>query len=653
MEFHLPRPVKLASFAALACSLAAGPALAAGYDSGMFLLANVREGSQRDSYLANLVASARAVDSDANGIDAGDARRLDERDAERARVQRESRQREAAETMAHVDTNRDGGISLEELAAQIQAERSGRKRYETMFRASDRNGNGLLSGEELGLSQTDPEFRRVDTNRDGGITIDELAAASSARTAETQPVEPMFRARDKDGNGLITADELVRASGDADRDARAQRQRRDRFARLLAFDPDRDGRLTEAELADGFNRRFAAIDGNGDGAISAAEFAAARQTIADARTAAEAPVCAVPAPGAKSQAFAFAADRGEMLSPLAIGSQDETTSIVDVAIAPGDAPLYVMLSAREPVIWNLGGATGRIERVVVLAAMRDPAGHALAAVAGVARDKVAFAEPGCFPADGVGGTSDPGHRAGVLFAATTGVPAKAAAAIGGAGSVALPSLAVQTTPATAPAPAGYDPATWWEAIGAWPRGVGQPDPASLVSAAAIEPYPVLPNPMGLAWLVGQGVLAPTENLQEYRILKPLDRFPAGMTGGNRVSFVLPAGMPMPAGSSGDGCIYAPDGKIIRSAHFCHRSPRGDALTVRVGADGQACLYSYGGKKESCFPRDGGGLRVEQTAKGRKFKPVDEPPATAGAPAVALSPLAMPVDIIPAGLSQRW
>src|SRR5690606_21562756 len=110
--------------------------------------------------------------------------------------------------------------------------------------------------------------------------------------------------------------------------------------------------------------------------------------------------------------------------------------------------------------------------------------------------------------------------------------------------------------------------------------------------------------MGPAQLVAEGVLEPTSNFAEYRIVEPLSRFPGGMTGGHASHFILSAGMAMPAGDQGHGCVYSEAGEIIGQNTSCHRSPRGDALIARQRDDGRMCVYSYGGREESCFPEDG-------------------------------------------------
>lgn len=619
----------------------------------------MRAGSVSDGYLANLLASLHAVDIDANGLDQNDVVRLEQQDLERRQAVHAARRREAEERFVRIDANGDGGISQGELGEAMERESSGREQIEEQFRRFDRNGDGLVRLDEVPTADTPSgreEFRQIDTNGDGAISFDELFAKAAPRRRESPPVAYIFQRRDQDGDGLLSVDEWSSLDEAPDPVSREVRRRRDRFAHLLAIDSDSDGRLSEAELTDAFRRQFSRIDQDGDATISAAEVRLAEPLIAQAGVIAEAPVCPVPAPSSGAHLIGFAAGQGQLLSTVAVGSQDEVTSILDVEIEAGGSPLYLIVSSIEPVIWRLSGEVGRIERIVVFTSKSDFAGRALAAIVGVASDKVFFGEPGCFPAHRIGaGRPGSDNDPALLIAATTGVAVEAVSVPGGAGVVAVPSLSVHRSKGILPAPEGFDPDIWWDAMGTWPRGLAALDSASLVSQVPITDYEVLPSPMGPAQLVAQGVLKPTGNLDEYRIERPLSRFPGGMSGGRASHFVLPARLPMPAGDQGSGCIYSESGEIIGKNTDCRRSPRGDSLTARQREDGRMCLYSYGGKEEACFPEDGRPLQVVETASGRELRPA-EPDESGRAPPVQPAPpqiIRSPIEIIPAGLRQRW
>lgn len=102
----------------------------------------------------------------------------------------------------------------------------------------------------------------------GGLAALTLAAGGAA-LAQQAPQDPPRHARgDKDGDGRISRAEFVDG----------------RVARLTAADANRDGTVTpeemraagEARRAEGADRMFARLDADGNGAVTRAEFDAAR-----------------------------------------------------------------------------------------------------------------------------------------------------------------------------------------------------------------------------------------------------------------------------------------------------------------------------------------------------------------------------------------
>ena len=124
-------------------------------------------------------------------------------------------------------------------------------------------------------------FERLDTNKDGEITFEEMTAKSSER----------FSKLDKDGNGSISVEEMTFRKKeffdklDADgsgsiskEEARAfhemkREERKERHsARMLEIlDTDNDGTVTKEEFAAASDKRFEAADTNNDGVLSGDE----------------------------------------------------------------------------------------------------------------------------------------------------------------------------------------------------------------------------------------------------------------------------------------------------------------------------------------------------------------------------------------------
>ena len=109
-------------------------------------------------------------------------------------------------------------------------------------------------------------FERLDTDQDGTITKAEVEAAGAARFTEA----------DTNGDGLLSAEEMAAAA----EGKRAKRIERRVEKRIERHDANGDGMLSLEEItADGGNRierLFEHMDADGDGVITKAEAEAAK-----------------------------------------------------------------------------------------------------------------------------------------------------------------------------------------------------------------------------------------------------------------------------------------------------------------------------------------------------------------------------------------
>ena len=626
------------------------------YDPATFLLANVRSGTAKDAYWQNLLDAFQAVDTDRNGLDRDDIDRLNARLRDAAFKDYERRLEQAEREIGPMDANGDGGVTEKEITDADEYQQSGRAHVDKAFEIYDTDRDGLiaLTTVSSGAGRHAQAWIEADSNRDGSLSKQEMLAGF----AKTRPVRERsqfnFAEWDINGDGIAMPAELAARYHPDFRNRKENAQRSIRFERLFVLDNDSNGVLSEGELTSAFLAQFARLDRDGDGTISPDEERAVASIVSLARDMAELPFCAVPAPLPNSDVLAVLANEGQLASAIAVGGQESETSIVDVRIEPGDRPLFVLLLSRSPVIWDFQGDTQQVANAVVFSQEYDAAGNPLVGLIGVPKTKIVYGPSDCLPIRRLGGFgASNAVQLENQLGAITRLPVRVAA--GDIGAVILPSLSVERFNTGVAAPEGFDPDVWWSGTDTFPRGIADPDPAAIASATSVERYNLLPGDFGLARLVHQGVIAPTTNGGEFRLLKPLDRFPGGLKGSSGVSFVLSEGIARPKGELGRGCLYAPNGKTVLEGDYCRQYPRGNAVQIRMTADGKSCLFRYGGENAGCFPDDGRPLRMVETDKGQEFKPVraEEVRMVQTVSIPEASRYRPPIEIIPAGLRQNW
>ena len=201
--------------------------------------------------------------------------------AQQQQKQNEQSARQSAEQIRFygMDKNNDGVITRAEWSGNDQS-----------FREHDRNGDGILSGDEvrpggepiLGQGRSLVRFDQADRNGDGRIARDEWTGSVAA-----------FNRVDRNGDGVITRDEYstgfanraAGTSGDAAMNQADRSRREEITARFNRVDRNGDGRIARDEWtgkAAAFNR----MDRNGDGVITREEYSTA---VADRPSGAAAP----------------------------------------------------------------------------------------------------------------------------------------------------------------------------------------------------------------------------------------------------------------------------------------------------------------------------------------------------------------------------
>lgn len=101
-----------------------------------------------------------------------------------------------AEKFARLDANKDGGVSQEEMREaheqrrdQRHARRAGMQAMRAQVKALDSNNDQALTRVEIGerMPKLSENFDRIDGNRDGKLTRQEMRTAHQARRAAAKP----------------------------------------------------------------------------------------------------------------------------------------------------------------------------------------------------------------------------------------------------------------------------------------------------------------------------------------------------------------------------------------------------------------------------------------------------------------------------------
>jgi hypothetical protein len=473
-----------------------------------------RQGIAVEQLVAQALAPIRQFDIDRNGLDATD---IDTAEA----VDRAGQRASALSRYLRSDLNDDLSITEAELRASIQLQ------YGRMDAGDDAQRR----------AQVDKEVQRamaLDVNGDHALSIEEMLAT----------------------------------------DPRVDRQRQTTYEALrliLRNDANGDGRVTPAELETAVRAAFSEVDRSGDGMIDRTEYAAFRGDLEQAAAATRFAGCKLPRAGAGEEVTMIGMHHGDAQPTVTVTGQDDTTFLARIAVEPGDSPLYLVLTSDLGMVWKLEGQVDRVKHVVVMPVEgRGTDGinefWAGAGVLGVSKDTVTFTALGACGAAYYDPASPEAQAMKGQVAKLTGVQA-----INLFGAYSPQGFSVPSGKAIAPQKdrdiVVTGGATYLMTEGEEPKrleggltlvaqeeqmiksgGIVQVKPEDVIAPGKVETYQVIPSQDGLRYMVDQGILERTD--RGYRLLKPLPRWPAGISGADAVTFLMPKGMQMPAGSLG-------------------------------------------------------------------------------------------------------
>ncbi len=426
------------------------------------------------------------------------------------------------------------GVSQEDLDRRNQMEaaqiRSGTiKRY----MASDLNADGVVSRKEMENVVIWKNRRRLPRN--GSRTSAKLRLKQYMK----KELEP-FEKADLDGNDELTASELLglaKSLADAQREARSKRQRHTLEGSIMSLDFNADGVVSEREF-------IAAISS------LAPESALAQKPKNTVRVVE--PGCVVPQVQSDERLVFVASHTGSVPSNVTILGQDKMTWAVDVVVKAGKAPLYVVLTSYDPIIWKFKGATSRVRHVVLKSRSGLDDAVVGSGLTGVDRAKVSF----------VTGQNCLGVFYGTGITQKTRAKARIRDVVGREPDYLLGHRVVAMV-ALPDGPAfkvirdnrpRVRVGSGSEKQAVLPPGSRKIDAARVVSQKPASNYEVLPRQAGLAQLQVEGKIGRVEH-KTYRIKQKI-HIPPGLTRGHRAKFLLPKGVPEPDGDLGDSCLFS-------------------------------------------------------------------------------------------------
>lgn len=395
---------------------------------------------------------------------------------------------------------------------------------------------------------------RYDLNFDTKVTREEIEQALNSQNGGRTSINTQYiseqserlMSHDTDGDGVLSYAEMstLRSEGPR-RNHRSSQQ----IGQYMSMDTNKDGIVTVDELQKSLRDSFAIVDLDGNSVISSEEYKAFIRVAQNlASRAQESRECTVKPVPENVRFVALGNYEGASVPTVTTVGQDKEMSSAEISIKAEGKPLYILLASYDPMLFKF---SGRLDKVAHVYVSSDIGGSG---VAKIPKEKVTFIDKGCvrsFHGDNNRQTLPD------FFGRTPDVVV---------GQYKIDVVNVYDDRIEYPvthrdlanvAPEGFDPEAWKFAARFHPAGVMDFDPKDVVSLKPAEKYEVLPSQAGIAKLVHDGVLRSVGGAS-YEIVKPLVRYPSGLTGAHSVRFILPADMPKPQGSPGHSCVSIRD-----------------------------------------------------------------------------------------------
>ena len=491
--------VAVASTAAVSQSSQAPPAAPVSKPGDQLLLARLLAGSEQSRYVSQLLGDFFQLDADSDG-------KITQRDVDLHALMEAAQMRTFALTsVMRFDLDGDGLVTEDEVRRTL--------RYTQRNNDKDQIESAVRS------------VMALDTDKDGKISLSEAGKFGHADLQRAALQNPQAdRARQALTLANAATDELSLANYQAAGEALFRR-----------IDTDNDGKVSSRELAD-YQGKPESPD-------------------AKIRSEAERAACAMPVVSEKAKLIALSSYQTDALSSVTLGSQDAVIHAGRIIVEPGNDPLYIVISAYSPAIWQFSGAVERIERVVMSSSRNgpnsgDPKLPPLVAATGIAPERITLlARSDCL---------------GYFYETPSSSSLQALAGIRNATGKSPDVVAAKYSVGSFSVPSGRI-----ESVREGPQPlVIEIDPKSVVAGVPIAAYEVLPLQAGLVQLLARGML--TQNGAGEYIVRQKIRFPAGLYGAHRVTFLVMKGAPYPDGDPGHSCVFVEETGESRGGGGCRK-----------------------------------------------------------------------------------
>lgn len=458
-----------------------------------------------------------------------------------------------------------------------------------MLRAFDKHAqDGVVRAEQVHLLTTQYEAKirgkmigdilKLDLDGDNHLSPSEFGAINDRKsTMWMSALDRKLPYTDADTNkdGSLSLKEMQQFSREYAQDRSPSRSRQEALY-FMAFDTDKNGSLTRAELENYMDDRI------GETAkLNRRSSPTLKYSKADREVDLDSTCRPKALPKRSDKIVLMSGYEGTAYSSVAVTSFDDDTEVTRVKIEPGKTPLYIIASTYTSMLWSIEGDTDRVAGFIATTA-RKP-GFAGAGVVGLDKKKVQFIPYQC-----VGYFKEPRSSKAIVAQRRferilerdidhliTGYKLD---------FVGIPSGKMQTKAdrKANTREAAQKGKTHILANNGIKFGIkGQSKNASktslfrftedglaivpkrkVVSPGKVSTYDVYPQHAGILQLLDSGHLEAIDRRTFY-IKKTFPRYPAGLGGGHAVKFILGKGVRSPKGSPGHSSVLSEEtGKCL-------------------------------------------------------------------------------------------